>query len=176
MKVFGSLTDDLTKEMRDILASLESMQVERTAPSRSDVPHPKSTDLELALLPVFKARSFRHHEKMTHPAGRHGFEYDFWRAADGVAIEIMGYRADDEIYKDILKFHVHSGTRVGVVFVPRYKWISSRKTEVNYIATLKALSFAESYLDLDALVAVPYDWERGTGPSQWRLLLDGLEQ
>jgi hypothetical protein len=81
----------------------------------------------------------------------------------------MGYRADDEIYKDILKFHVHEDTRVGVVLVPRFKWISSRRTDTNYVATLKALAVADHYLAVDALVAVAFDWEPGPSDSTWVL-------
>ena len=73
-------------------------------------------------------------------------------------MEVMGYRADDEVYKDILKFHVHPQTRVGVVWVPRWKWISGRRSETNFKATVKALAFAETYMAVEALVALTYDW------------------
>jgi hypothetical protein len=43
---------------------------------------------------------------------------------------------------------------VGAVWVPRWKW--------------KALAFAESYLHVDALVAIVYDWRPGEGYG-WKL-------
>lgn len=85
--------------------------------------------------------------------------------------QASAHRADDEIYKDILKFHVYAGTRVGVVFVPRCKWISSRRTDTNFAAALKALAFADSFMDVDALAAVSYDWEQAEGPASWRLVI-----
>jgi len=84
---------------------------------------------------------------------------------------VMGYRADDEIYKDILRFHVHTETRVGVVWVPRYKWISSKRTDTNYAATLKALAFADSFMGVDALIAMAYDREAGSAEAVWRLVI-----
>lgn len=86
-------------------------------------------------------------------------------------MEIMGYRADDEVYKDILKFHVHQYTRVGVVWVPRWKWISGRRTETNYRAAMKALAFADSYMRVEALVELAYDWEPLPGAEEWSLCM-----
>ncbi len=110
-----------------------------------------------------------------HPRTGDAFEYDFWRASDGIAIEVMGYRADDEIYKDILKFHVHEGTHVGIVLVPRYKWISSKRTDTNYAATLKALAFADHYMAVDAQVVFAYDWVAGNEEGLWRLTFPAAE-
>lgn len=123
------------------------------------------------ILKYQQARGFEHHVRLTHPRTGDGFEYDFWRACDGVAVEVMGYRADDEIYKDILKFHVHEGTRVGVVLVPRYKWIAARRTDTNYAATLKALAFADSFMQVEALVAFAYDWEALEEAQAWRFVV-----
>ncbi len=83
----------------------------------------------------------------------------------------MGYQADDEAYKDILKFHVHEGTRLGVVLVPTWKWLSGQRTETNSKATMKALAFADSYMDVEALFAAVYDWE--AVEDGWRLVLAG---
>lgn len=124
----------------------------------------------MALSTNLEARGFQHHVRIAHPTISDGFEYDFWRLEDRVAIEVMGYRADDEIYKDILKFHVHEATQIGVVLVPRYKWISSRRTDTNYTATLKALAFADTFMNVEALVAIAYDWERLQDES-WRLVI-----
>ncbi|MCB9745730.1 MAG: hypothetical protein H6741_12930 [Alphaproteobacteria bacterium] len=173
MHLFGPLPASLRAELMEFLAATEGLLVQRSGRARSGTPFPKSTDLELALLPQLQGMGFEHHVRLQHPRTGEGFEYDFWRPADGLAIEVMGYRADDEVYKDILKFHVHQGTRVGIVLVPRWKWISGRRTETNHRATLKALAFADSYMDVDALVAISYDWEElGEG---WRLIYLGLE-
>lgn len=175
MHVFGKVGPPLLDELNEVLATQRSRPVRRAAPARSSVPHPQSTDLELALKPALVDRRFEHHVRLAHPRTGEGFEYDFWRPSDGVALEVMGYRADDEIYKDILKFHVHEGTRVGVVLVPRYKWISTRRTDTNYRATLKALTFADSFMDVEALVALAYGWEPAGGSSEWRLVISDCE-
>jgi len=117
-----------------------------------------------------EAAGFLHHHDLLHPVSGDRFEFDFWRASDGVAIEVMGYRADDEVYKDILKFHVHEETHIGVVWVPRWKWISGKRTETNYKATMKALAFADTFMAVSALVAVVYDW-RETEDGQWQLVV-----
>lgn len=170
MRVFGSLDSQAAAELRLLLFGHSRLEVLRRAPARSSVPHPQSTDLEMTLKPGLEAAGFEHHVRLTHPRIDTGFEYDFWRPIDGTAVEVMGYRADDEIYKDILKFHVHEGTRVGVVLVPRYKWISSRRTDTNYAATIKALAFADQFMDIDALVAVAYDWEADSSSTGWDLI------
>lgn len=170
MKIFGTAPPSLIEELDQIFEHQGSLPVKRNAPARSSVAHPQSTDLEGVLAPDLLRRGFQHHVKMKHPRTGVGFEYDFWRPKDGVAIEVMGYRADDEIYKDILKFHVHDGTKIGVVFVPRYKWIASRRTDTNYAATIKALAFADSYMKLDALIALPYDWDEETPTGDWRFI------
>ncbi len=169
MNVFGTLSPDVLAELHRLLVGQAGIEVQRSAPARSSVPHPQSTDLELALKSHLEAAGFQHHVRLEHPRTGEGFEYDFWRPSDGIAIEVMGYRADDEVYKDILKFHVHEGTRVGVVLVPRYKWISSKRTDTNYAATLKALAFADHYMGVDALVAVSYDWQPGSSDTAWVL-------
>lgn len=166
---FGAVQLDDQQALASLLLALDGLPVGRSGDARSATPFPKSTDLEEAIKPVFLAQGFLHHHLLAHPRTGDRFEYDFWRPADGIAVEIMGYRADDEIYKDILKFHVHSATRLGVVFVPRWKWISGRRTETNHKAALKALAFADAYMAVEALVAVTYDWsEYGPG---WKLLL-----
>ena len=169
LTMFGHVQPDDREALAAILDALDGLPVVRTAEARSATPFPKSTDLEGALVPVFVARGFLHHHDIHHARTGDRFEYDFWRPADGIAIEVMGYRADDEIYKNILKFHVHDGTRLGVVLVPRWKWISGKRTETHYKAIMKALAFAESYMGVEALVAVTYDWlVDGAG---WRLVL-----
>lgn len=168
MKVFGSLSDSLRCELESLLSACARSEVVRSRPARSSMPFPQSTDLEIALAQIFVDAGFEHHVRFAHPRTRDEFEYDFWRARDGTAIEIMGYRADDEIYKNILKFHVHEGTSTGVVFVPRYKWISGRRTDTNYSATVKALAFADSYMNVEALVAITYDWTEGSREGSWK--------
>jgi len=175
MHIFGDLGAGAAGVLRTVISGQEGIAVRRRAPARSSVPHPQSTDLECALEPTLVAAGFEHHVRLQHPRTGAGFEYDFWRPTDGIAIEVMGYRADDEIYKDILKFHVHEGTRVGVVLVPRYKWISSRRTDTNYAATLKALAFADRYMAVEALVVFAYDWVAGGEDGLWRLTFPDAE-
>lgn len=159
MHVFGNAPSMLIDEFREVMAAQCSTPVLRAAPARSSVPHPQMHGPRAALRSSLVGRGFQHHVRLAHPRSGEGFEYDFWRPEDGVAIEVMGCRADDEIYKDILKFHVHERTRVGVVLVPRYKWISSRRTDTNFSAALKALAFADTFMDVEALVAISCDWE-----------------
>ncbi len=169
--MFGKVQRGDEATLDELVQGLRGLHVGRADEARSATPFPKSTDLEAALKPVFLGLGFLHHHLLVHPRTGDRFEYDFWRPADGIAVEVMGYRADDEVYKDILKFHVHEGTRLGVVLVPRWKWISGKKTETNYKATMKALAFADSYMDVEALVAVVYDWE--AVEDGWRLVLAG---
>lgn len=171
MHTFGNAPPALLDELQDVLTAQSAAAVARVAPARSSMPYPQSTDLEISLRPQLVARGFRHHVRLAHPRTGEGFEYDFWRPYDGVAIEVMGYRADDEIYKDILKFHVHEDTRVGVVLVPRYKWISSRRTDTNYTAALKALAFADTFMNVEALVAIAYDWVHVPEDGTWRFVV-----
>ena len=118
--------------IEQIIRETEGLEVKRRKPPRSGTPFPTSEDLEVALVPLLEEKGFHHHEILKHPTEESlGFEYDFWHPGDGVAIEIMGYRADDEVYKDILKFHVHRETSVGVLWVPRYKWISGKRSSTN---------------------------------------------
>ena len=169
MMMFGKVQPGDQITLAGLAKALDGLKVDRADEARSATPFPKSTDLEGALKPVLLRLGFLHHHFLEHSRTGDRFEYDFWRPGDGIAIEVMGYRADDEVYKDILKFHVHAGTRLGVVLVPRWKWISGKKTEANYKATMKALAFADSYMNVEALVAVVYDWkEAGTC---WRLIL-----
>jgi len=168
MTVFGELPAEVRASLTTLVGSVDGLLVRREGKARSSTPFPKSTDLELALKPVFEAAGFLHHHDLNHPRTGDRFEYDFWRPDDGVALEVMGYRADDEIYKDILKFHVHDGTQVGVVWVPRWKWISGKRTETNYRATMKALAFADSFMSVSALVAITYDWTEAEN-GLWKL-------
>lgn len=171
MHIFGSVPPQLLDELREVLMTQGAEPVLRAAPARSSTPYPQSTDLELALRARLELRGFQHHLRFAHPRTGEAFEYDFWRQEDGVAIEVMGYRADDEIYKNILKFHVHEGTRIGVVLVPRYKWISARRTDTNYVAARKALAFADTFMNVEALVAIAHDWERAGEGEGWRLVV-----
>lgn len=171
LRVFGKLTPEVRRELDSLLDEASGLRVARAQGARSATPFPNSTDLEVALIPLLAARGFKHHVRLQHPRTGDGFEYDFWRPADQVAVEIMGYRADDEVYKDILKFHVHETTSVGAVWVPRWKWISGQRTETNFRAAMKALAFADSYMRVEALVAVAYDWADGDGDSTWRLVI-----
>ena len=157
-------------ELEALVGMTEGLQVRRRTPPRSGKPLPTSEDLEVALIPTLTAKGFLHHERLQHPRDASlGFEYDFWRPVDGVAMEIMGYRADDEVYKDLLKFHVHAATSVGVLWVPRYKWVSNRQTDTNYKATTKAVAFADTYMNVNSLVILPYDWEATNEPEVWLL-------
>lgn len=165
---FGHFTPSVASDLGRLVGEADGLVVERSGKARSKTPFPKSTDLEMALLAGMTDAGFLHHKDLFHPRTGDRFEYDFWRPTDGVAVEVMGYRADDEVYKDLLKFHVHAGTRAGVVWVPRWKWISGRRTETNYKATMKALAFADSYMDVDGLAAVVYDWDETDGQG-WRL-------
>ena len=120
MRVLGDVSNLVRSQINEIVQTTTNMPVTRATPPRSKTPFPASTDLEGALLKTLSAAGFSHHHSLFHPLTGERFEYDFWRPTDGIALEVMGYRADDEIYKDLLKFHVHSGTRVGVVMVPRW--------------------------------------------------------
>ena len=168
MTLFGTPPSDVTQMLQSLLETTGGMQVTRSGRARSSTPRPKSLDLEAALVGPLTALGFRHQEPVHHPRIDTGYKYDFWRAAGGIAIEVMGYRADDEIYKNLLKFHVHPGTHVGVVLVPRWKWISGRRQDRNFTETMKALAFADSYMAVGALVAITYDWRSG-GDDSWRL-------
>lgn len=166
---FGELDLATKNSLSAVLSEAVGMRVRRVTAARSSTPFPHSTDLEQAITPLLERRGFRHHVRLVHPDTGDAFVYDFWREEDRVAIEITGYRADDEIYKDILKFHVHEGTRVGVVWVPRWKWVSGRRTETNFRAAIKALAFAEKHVKVQALVAVVYDWEARDSGNEWSL-------
>ena len=157
-------------ELSRLIAATDGMHVRRRKPARSSKPFPTSEDLEVALVPVLGEQGFLHHERLEHPRDPGlGFEYDFWRPLDGVAMEIMGYRADDEVYKDLLKFHVHAATSVGVLWVPRYKWISDRRTDTNFKAATKAVAFADTYMNVNSLVLLPYDWQESAEEGTWLL-------
>lgn len=49
--------------------------------------------------------------------------------------------------------------------------ISGKRTDTNSRAAMKALAFADSFMGVDALVAVAYDWADGDGDSTWRLVI-----
>ena len=161
MKRYGSPPLNLQADLAALVRATQGLAVVRSGVARSSKPFPKSVDLEAALVPILQQMGFQHHVSFAHPHTGVGFEYDFWRPRDGVALEVMGYRADDEIYKDLLKFHVHEETTVGVVLVPRWKWVSGKRQERNYTETLKALAFADRSMAVRALVAVAYDWSLG---------------
>ena len=172
MRVFGKLDPTARTALVALVAASNGMTVGRRLSGRSSTPFPSSNDLEGALVPAMTQQGFAHHVDVEHPDTRDRYEFDFFSAAQGIAIEIMGYRADDEIYKDLLKFHVHAPTRVGVVWVPRWKWISGVRSDANHRAAIKALAFAERHLALDALVAITYDWSEDDRGS-WRLAYPG---
>lgn len=167
MKIFGTLSTELRHDLADLVRKTDGLVVARKNEARSSTPFPSSNDLELGLKPLFVEHLFAHHVRFSHAVSGLGFEYDFFREHDGVAIEIMGYRADDEVYKNILKFHVHEATRVALLWVPRWKWISGRKYDVNYQAAMRALAFANSYMNVEAFVVFPYDWE--VNDASWTL-------
>ena len=127
-------------ELRDIIALTEGLKVSRTKPPRSKHPFPTSEDLELSLRPHLETRGFLHHQRLEHPRKPTlGFEYDFWRPNDGVAMEIMGYRADDEIYRSheipCTCCHHHRHCLGAPLYGPG-------KTDTNYSAATKAVAFA----------------------------------
>ena len=103
------------------------------------------------------------------PKSKKGYQFDFWHDKKLMAVEILGYRADDEIYKDILKFHVHRSTKIALMLIPRWKWISGKKEARNYQETQKALHFADSYMNVKCFVAVYYDWEESKEANNWKL-------
>jgi hypothetical protein len=144
--------------LQKVVDVTQGLRVGRRHSARSRVVFPSSNDLESVLVDPLEGLGFQHHRPITHPRTQEGYEYDFFEPSLGLAVEIMGYRADDEIYKDILKFHVDARTKVGAVLVPRWKWIGEDRTETNLKATLKALEFANSYMNVGALVALVYDW------------------
>ena len=169
MQLFGLFNNKIASEIDYLVKGIVGTAVFRKDAARSKNPFPSSTDLEAAIKPWMLYNEFVHHPRLKHPATQKGFEYDFFSERLQIAVEVMGYRADDEIYKDILKFHVHEGTRIGMVLVPRWKWLGLRKTSTNFDATTKALSFANTFMDVDALISVAYDWSSdGEG---WRLAL-----
>ncbi len=149
MQVFGILAPERRAALAAIVERSQGLVVERRLASRSSTPFPSSNDLERSLVSLLAEQGFEHHHNVAHPRTGGRFEYDFFNASLGVAIEVMGYRADDEVFKDVLKFHVDAATRVGVVWVPRWKWISGARSDANFRATTKALAFAEHRLDLN---------------------------
>jgi len=169
--VFGDLPPRIRRMLDEMLIECSGLVVGRTREARSTTPFPSSTDLETALAPILSAWGFQHLVAFHHPRGAGAFEYDFWHPSAQVAMEVMGYRADDEIYKDLLKFHVHAETTIAVVWLPRSKWISGRRTDTNFRAATKALAFAETYLNVESIVALVYDWELHEGGPSWELTL-----
>ena len=136
MTLFGTPSPAITQMLQDFQQATDGLQVWRSGRARSSTPRPKSLDLEAALVPTLTAAGFQHQVPVAHPRIDAGYKYDFWRPAGGIAIEVMGYRADDEVYKNLLKFHVHPGTHVGVVLVPRWKWVSGRRQDRNFTETI----------------------------------------
>jgi hypothetical protein len=173
MLTFGTLDPGTANDLVALQSAVAGLAVQRRSNPRSETPFPGSEDLERAIHPHLVECGFAHHIELKHPKSGIGFEYDFWRDRDGVAIEIMGYRADDEVYKDILKFHVHAETRVGVVWVPRWKWVGGKRQATNYAAAKKALTFADSYMDVDALVLLAYDWAPSPEAGRWAVAFPG---
>jgi hypothetical protein len=168
IQLFGVVSDQVRAEIDGMIGGIVNTVVFRKDAARSSNPFPASTDLEEAIKPWMQSNGFVHHPRFTHPLTGKGFEYDFFNEKLRIAVEVMGYRADDEVYKDILKFHVHTETRVGVVLVPRWKWLGLKKTSTNFDAAIKALSFANTFMDVNALVSIAYDWQ-GDGDG-WRLM------
>lgn len=125
MRIYGDMPLEAAEALQSLLSGQEGLQVRRRAPARSSVPHPQSTNLEVALEPTLVAASFEHH--------------------------------------------------VGVVLVPRYKWISSKRADTNHAATLKALAFADRYMAVEALVMFAYDWVAGSEDGLWRLTFPDAE-
>ena len=169
VQVFGLVNAKVASEIDNLVTGIIGTPVYRKDAARSNNPFPASTDLEVAIKPWMICNGFEHHPRLKHPTTQKGFEYDFFNVNLFMAVEVMGYRADDEIYKDILKFHVHKETRFGIVLVPRWKWLGDKKTSTNYDAAIKALSFANTFMDVDALVSIAYDWCPES--SGWRLVL-----
>ena len=75
------------------------MEIQRRRSARSSLPHPQSTDPELAIKARLENEGFQHHVPLKHPRTSDGFDYDYWRPTDRVAIGVMAYRADDEVYR-----------------------------------------------------------------------------
>lgn len=166
---FGTLSEENSAYLKQLLLSFEGMKVERMSKARSSTPYPRSLDLETALIPHLIHRGYQHHASFIHPQTQKGYEFDFWNDDKSIAVEILGYRADDEIYKDILKFHVHPSTKVALLLIPRWKWISGKKDSRNYQETQKALHFADSYMNVQSFVALYYDWEPLIKSNTWNL-------
>jgi hypothetical protein len=171
IQLFGAISDEVRAEIDAMTAGIVNTVVFRKDTARSRHSFPVSTDLEQAIRPWMECNGYAHHPKFLHPLTGKGFEYDFFNERLQIAVEVMGYRADDEVYKDILKFHVHKQTLFGVVLVPRWKWLGIKRTSTNFDAALKALSFANTFMNVSALISIAYDWEDdGNG---WRLTLAG---
>ncbi len=158
MLVLGTLPATSRAVLESVRDFSRGLTVPRKLASRSNTPHPSSNDLERSLQPLFERAGFVHHLDVTRNEIFGRYEIDFFHSELGIAIEVMGYRADDEVFKDLLKFHVHPATRVGVLWAPRWKWISGVRSDANHHAIRKALAFANGGLNVEALVAVTYDF------------------
>ena len=169
MHVFGRLSDDDNLHLKMLLSSIDGILVERGVRARSSKPLPRSVDLDVALVPHCESMGYQHQVSFIHPKTKKGYIFDFWNYKKKIAIEILGYRADDEVYKDILKFHVHRSTKVSLMLIPRWKWISGKKSSINYLETQKALHFAASFMNIDSMVAVYYSWVEHTKENTWKL-------
>ena len=97
MQVFGTLSADVRADLQGLVSATAGLTVVRSGVARSSKPLPKSLDLEASLVGPLGQLGFGHQLSFSHPRIGVGFAFDFWRARDGVALEVMGYRADDEV-------------------------------------------------------------------------------
>jgi hypothetical protein len=49
------------------------------------------------------------------------------------------------------------------------KWISNQRTDTNFKAATKAVAFADTYMNVNSLVLLPYDWKESSEPDTWLL-------
>lgn len=90
LHIFGTLDIQTVDGLAEIAAASDGMLVRRQRAARSSTPFPSSNDLESALIGMLAERGFVHHPRVIHPSSVLGFEYDFWRERDQVAMEVMG--------------------------------------------------------------------------------------
>lgn len=158
--------------IKEIIAKVGGKKVPRTTQARSSHPVPTSRDLEVWIADELKELGFDHSVKLKSPDDSAIlFIYDFWRRKDKVAIEIMGYRADDEVYKDLFKFHVDPEVSTGILFVPRYKWVSGVRYDTNYNEAKKAIALAKKKMDVKRLYLIAYDWKKTKKKGYWELVI-----
>lgn len=53
--------------------------------------------------------------------------------------------------------------------MPRYEWTSGRPNDRYSQETMKAIAFADAYLDAETLVAVIHDSPASASDGEWRL-------